>query len=136
MLLMLRMKAIPALIAAAALAACAERDHSSEEGVSADGSLAVVSHEPSEEAEEAADAAAAQAVEGTTYADQGAPYGCTHDCSGHEAGYAWAEENDVTEPLDCSGNSQSFIEGCEARAEAYQEARREALEEAGEEAED
>lgn len=37
--------------------------------------------------------------------------------SGHEAGYEWAAENDITEPSDCGGNSQSFIEGCEAYAE-------------------
>lgn len=44
-------------------------------------------------------------------------YECTEDCSGHEAGYAWAEENDITDPDDCGGNSQSFIEGCIAYAE-------------------
>jgi len=65
-------------------------------------------------------------VQGTTYADQGEPYGCTDDCSGHEAGYPWADDNDVTDPDDCGGDSQSFIEGCQAHAEAYQEALREA----------
>ena len=44
-------------------------------------------------------------------------YDCTVDCSGHEAGYEWAEEHDITDPSDCSGNSQSFIEGCQAYAE-------------------
>jgi hypothetical protein len=43
-------------------------------------------------------------------------YECTDDCSGHKAGYAWAEREDVTNPDDCDGNSQSFIEGCEAWA--------------------
>lgn len=42
---------------------------------------------------------------------------CTDDCSGHEAGYQWAEDNDITDPDDCRGNSQSFIEGCQAWAE-------------------
>lgn len=46
-----------------------------------------------------------------------AGYECTQDCSGHEAGYAWAEENNITDPDDCGGNSQSFIEGCMAYAE-------------------
>ncbi|KQC08084.1 MAG: hypothetical protein APR62_05455 [Smithella sp. SDB] len=41
---------------------------------------------------------------------------CTGDCSGHNAGYEWAEENEITDPGDCSGKSQSFIEGCEAYA--------------------
>jgi hypothetical protein len=44
-------------------------------------------------------------------------YDCTIDCSGHEAGYEWAEEHDIMDPSDCSGNSQSFIEGCQAYAE-------------------
>lgn len=42
---------------------------------------------------------------------------CTDDCSGHEAGYQWAEENGIDDPDDCSGNSNSFVEGCEAYAE-------------------
>lgn len=40
-------------------------------------------------------------------------YPCTQDCSGHEAGYEWAEENDITYPDDCGGSSQSFIEDAE-----------------------
>jgi hypothetical protein len=45
----------------------------------------------------------------------GAP--CTDDCSGHEAGYQWAEEKGIDDPDDCSGNSNSFVEGCRAYAE-------------------
>lgn len=48
-------------------------------------------------------------------------YECTEDCSGHEAGYAWAERHDIDDPDDCGGNSQSFIEGCQAYAEEQQE---------------
>lgn len=44
-------------------------------------------------------------------------YQCTNDCSGHRAGYAWAERHDITNPFDCGGRSQSFIEGCYAWAE-------------------
>jgi hypothetical protein len=44
-------------------------------------------------------------------------YKCTQDCSGHEAGYAWAEKKGIMDPDDCGGNSQSFIEGCRAYAE-------------------
>jgi len=44
-------------------------------------------------------------------------YPCTEDCSGHEAGYEWAEENGVTDADDCGGNSDSFIEGCQAYVE-------------------
>jgi len=48
-------------------------------------------------------------------------YPCTVDCSGHDAGYEWAEKNEITEPADCGGNSSSFIEGCEAYAEEQQD---------------
>jgi hypothetical protein len=44
-------------------------------------------------------------------------YGCTSDCSGHTAGYQWAERNGIHSPDDCSGRSQSFVEGCRAYAE-------------------
>ena len=37
---------------------------------------------------------------------------CTDDCSGHEAGYQWAQDNGIEDPDDCGGNSNSFIEGC------------------------
>ena len=39
-------------------------------------------------------------------------YDCTEDCSGHQAGYDWAEENDIYDHDDCGGYSDSFIEGC------------------------
>lgn len=42
---------------------------------------------------------------------------CTIDCSGHEAGYEWAEGHDIHDPDDCGGNSESFIEGCRTYAE-------------------
>lgn len=45
---------------------------------------------------------------------------CTEDCAGHEAGYQWAEDKGIAHPDDCGGNSQSFIEGCEAYAEGVQ----------------
>jgi len=44
-------------------------------------------------------------------------YDCTQDCSGHEAGYNWAEENDISDEYDCDGNSNSFNEGCTAYVE-------------------
>lgn len=44
-------------------------------------------------------------------------YECTDDCSGHEAGYNWAEEKGITDSSDCGGNSNSFIEGCESYVE-------------------
>lgn len=53
--------------------------------------------------------------------DDSGNYVCTEDCSGHEAGFEWAQENDISDASDCGGNSQSFIEGCEAFAEERQE---------------
>ena len=44
-------------------------------------------------------------------------YPCTADCSGHEAGYEWAEAHGIDDESDCTGNSQSFIEGCVAYVE-------------------
>jgi hypothetical protein len=37
---------------------------------------------------------------------------CTDDCSGHKAGWNWAEEKGITDPENCGGKSSSFIEGC------------------------
>jgi hypothetical protein len=48
-------------------------------------------------------------------------YPCTEDCSGHEAGYNWGREHDIDAPEDCSGNSNSFIEGCQAYATEHQQ---------------
>ena len=44
-------------------------------------------------------------------------YECTYDCSGHEAGYEWAEDNDISDEYDCDGNSDSFNEGCTSYVE-------------------
>lgn len=39
-------------------------------------------------------------------------YECTEDCSGHEAGYEWAEKNEIEDDDDCDSKSNSFTEGC------------------------
>ncbi|MCY1460712.1 hypothetical protein D9M71_782940 [compost metagenome] len=41
-------------------------------------------------------------------------YDCLDDCSGHQAGYDWAEENDVDDDSACSTDSPSFNEGCQS----------------------
>ena len=46
---------------------------------------------------------------------------CTEDCSGHEAGYDWADRKGIEDPDDCGGNSNSFVEGCRAWAEEQAE---------------
>lgn len=81
-------------------------------------------------AEAAADAAAAAAVaasSGTAAYTGSAGSGayvaghgsaaCTDDCSGHDAGYTWAEDNDISDEDDCGGKSVSFEEGCRAYVE-------------------
>lgn len=37
---------------------------------------------------------------------------CTKDCSGHRAGYDWAQTKGITEKIGCRGRSKSFVEGC------------------------
>lgn len=61
---------------------------------------------------------------------------CTEDCSGHEAGFQWAAEQDVTDPSECGGNSESFIEGCEGFAEQRALQAEEEAEEEAEEADE
>ena len=42
-----------------------------------------------------------------------AGFNCTVDCSGHEAGYRWAERHGIDDEDYCpDGTSQSFYEGC------------------------
>src|SRR5262245_24321078 len=49
----------------------------------------------------------------STHARTFGGYECTVDCTGHAAGYRWAEEHDITDAADCpDGRSQSFYEGC------------------------
>ena len=53
-----------------------------------------------------------------------AGYECTENCSGHEAGYAWAKEHDISDAADCDtagehSNSPSFAEGCHAYVDGY-----------------
>lgn len=44
-------------------------------------------------------------------------YECSDDCSGHEAGYEWAENNGVCDEYFDGGNSESFTEGVRVYAE-------------------
>ena len=48
-------------------------------------------------------------------------YPCTQDCSGHEAGFEWADRKGIDDVDDCGGNSNSFIEGCQAYVEENEE---------------
>lgn len=95
-------RAYAVVIAALVVIGCGEDRHDSEKGGSAPPTVAAPrSYERM-----------AQASSDTYHG-----YDCTEDCSGHEAGYTWAENHDITDPDDCGGNSESFIEGCQAHAE-------------------
>lgn len=50
---------------------------------------------------------------------------CDDDCSGHLAGWRWAQRNNVESPDQCSGTrSNSFLEGCETYLWAIGEGRK------------
>src|SRR4030081_1804002 len=46
-------------------------------------------------------------------------FSCPGDCGGHEAGYAWAREREVTREAQCQRSSVAFYEGCAAWAREY-----------------
>lgn len=50
----------------------------------------------------------------TVSADTFDGYECTDDCSGHQAGYDWAEDNGIDDEDSCDTSSQSFNEGCQS----------------------
>lgn len=66
--------------------------------------------------ENSARGAAVSNLSGTTFQDVGDTSRCTDDCSGHDAGWQWAQDNDVTDSSECSGTG-SFSDGCEAYVE-------------------
>ena len=43
-------------------------------------------------------------------------YRCIGDCADDKAGFRWAEQNGITDPDSCTGNTGSFIEGCRVYA--------------------
>lgn len=55
-----------------------------------------------------------------TFEDVGSTAACTQDCSGHDAGFEWAKEHGIADASECGGTSDSFIEGCEAYADAVE----------------
>ena len=42
---------------------------------------------------------------------------CTKDCSGHNAGHAWAQQHKVANAADCASGSPSFTGGCQVAAQ-------------------
>ena len=43
-------------------------------------------------------------------------YACGGDCTSHQQGYGWASAHKISNPMDCRGTSETFIEGCRAYA--------------------
>jgi len=43
-------------------------------------------------------------------------YACGVDCTSHQEGYAWGSAHKISNPMDCRGTSETFIEGCRAYA--------------------
>ena len=57
-------------------------------------------------------------ADGAVSAPEGFSNGaCAANCTGHDAGYEWAEQNAIADPNDCGGDSDSFVEGCMAYAQ-------------------
>src|SRR4051812_42676007 len=84
--------------------------------------------DPTPQQEDQASEQAEERLADASYEDVGDTSQCTEDCSGHDAGFEWARDHDVTDSTECSGDSQSFVEGCEAYASAHEEAAEEELE--------
>jgi hypothetical protein len=64
-------------------------------------------------------------IQSGTYQDTYGDEGCTSDCSGHEAGFKWAREHNITSEGDCSsyGDTEgSFAQGCKAYVQAEEQA--------------
>src|SRR5690349_21829270 len=97
------------LMAALSLFACDQSDHkpSDEQG---DGNSTV--DDPSKFVTRAE-----EQLEDQSYEDVRGTDDCTDDCSGHNAGWEWAKQNDIAEANGCSGDSDSFVEGCTAYTE-------------------
>ena len=60
---------------------------------------------------------ARDAMRGLTYEEVEGSVDCAKDCSGHNAGFAYAEEHDIEDDAECTSASDSFVEGCKAYGE-------------------
>jgi hypothetical protein len=79
--------------------------------------LTACSPSQQERADTAADRAAVgarTAMRGLTYEEVEGSVDCAEDCSGHNAGFAYAQEHDIEDDTGCKSGSASYVEGCEA----------------------
>jgi len=114
---------LPILLCAAVLSSC---------GSSSSGASYEDREESSEFDEDEAKDSAVSDLNGQTFQDVGDTSRCTQDCSGHDDGWQWAQDNDVRNASDCSG-SGSFEDGCEAYVEELDNRVQEARDDAEEE---
>ena len=83
-------------------------------------SMACSASKPTDDDIDQAYETAGEQLSDASFEDVGDTSQCTEDCSGHDAGFEWAREQGVTDSSGCSGDSQSFVEGCEAYASALE----------------
>jgi len=70
--------------------------------------------------EESARADSVADVSALSFEDSGDAAECSGDCSGHSSGFEWAKENAAGDPSMCVGDSDSFVEGCQAFSHAVE----------------
>ena len=99
---------------ALSLGACG-RSEVSEPGTTA----SIKAEEPFDE-DAARDSAVVESI-ALTFEEVGDTSICTEDCGGHNAGFEWAKDNEITDESDCGGKSTSFIEGCQTYAQSIEE---------------
>jgi len=46
---------------------------------------------------------------------------CPEHCTGHDAGHAWAESQNIQSIVECRGDDPTFLEGCEDYARHHAE---------------
>lgn len=109
--------ALSALAATLALAGCNSSSSTEADRHIVEGSSSMFNSKGKFD-EESARADAIADVSANSFEDVGDTSQCTDDCSGHSAGFEWAKENAAGDASACSGNSDSFIEGCEAFSQA------------------
>jgi hypothetical protein len=70
---------------------------------------------------------AVEMLNGLTYEDARGSAACGGSCTSHNAGFAWARENNISTRAACTGKDAAFIAGCQAYADEV-ESRADAVE--------
>ena len=105
------MRSTIVVIACLILGACGSSESEADRHI-VEGSASII--KPKGEFDEAAARADAIAnVAAMDFDDTEFTTECTGDCGGHKAGFEWAKENAADDLNLCSGDSDSFVEGCQ-----------------------